>query len=87
MRISDNELKRVLQVGVLAPNDLGDAIESPRPTDWRLIAKLVQEVEAMPDREDMIAALKARIEAGEYNPTAEEIVEAMVRRTVADSIH
>ncbi|MGE0002239.1 MAG: flagellar biosynthesis anti-sigma factor FlgM [Fimbriimonadaceae bacterium] len=34
----------------------------------------------------MVAELKARIEAGDYNPGAEEIVDAMLRRAKADSI-
>ncbi|HRF60794.1 MAG TPA: flagellar biosynthesis anti-sigma factor FlgM [Fimbriimonadaceae bacterium] len=86
MRISDIELKKVLQVGVLAPaEELG--IASPKPTDWRLIARLVGEVIAMPDRDDVVADLKARIEAGTYNPTGEEIADAMIRRAVADRMH
>lgn len=86
MRISDIELKKVLQVGVLAPTEeLG--IDSPKPTDWRLIARLVGEVIAMPDREDMVADLKARIEAGTYRPTGEEIADTMIRRALADRMH
>ena len=84
MRISDNELKKVLQVGVLAPNDLHEHIESPRPTDWRLIAKVVEDVIAMPDREEVVADLKTRIEAGTYKPSGDDIANAMIRRTVAD---
>jgi negative regulator of flagellin synthesis FlgM len=38
----------------------------------------------MPDREEMVASLKARIEAGEYNPSAEDIVDTMIRRAIAD---
>lgn len=87
MRISDVELKKVLQVGVLAPNDLGEHIESPKPTDWRMIARLVDEVIGMPDRESVIADLRARIEAGEYKPTGEEIADAMIRRAIADRYH
>jgi anti-sigma28 factor (negative regulator of flagellin synthesis) len=32
----------------------------------------------------MVASLKARIEAGEYNPTSHEIVDTMIRRAIAD---
>jgi negative regulator of flagellin synthesis FlgM len=86
MRISDAELRKVLREGVLAPNDLFEEVPSPRPTDWRIIARLVDEVIAMPDREEVVADLKARIEAGTYNPTGEEIAEAMIRRAMADRI-
>lgn len=86
MRISDIELKKVLQVGVLAPaEELG--LQSPKPTDWRLISRLVGEVIAMPDRDDVVADLKARIEAGTYKPTCDEIADAMIRRAVADRMH
>jgi len=40
----------------------------------------------MPDREAMISELKARIEAGTYNPTGDEIADAMMRRAVADRL-
>ena len=33
-----------------------------------------------------IAELKAKIEAGEYNPTGDEIADAMIRRSIADRI-
>lgn len=87
MRISDAELRKVLREGVLAPNDLFDEVPSPRPTDWRLIARLVDEVMTMPDRDEVVADLKARIESGSYNPTGEEIADAMIRRAMADRIH
>lgn len=87
MRISDIELQKVMKVGVLAPNDLDRNIPSPKPTDWRLISKLVDEVIAMPDREEVIADLKARIEAGTYNPSGEDIADAMIRRAIADHMH
>lgn len=87
MRISDTELNRVMQTGGvnLVPN--GDGFEpSPRDTDRELIKQLVADVIAMPDREDTIAELKARIEKGEYRPEADDIADAMIRRSIADRI-
>jgi anti-sigma28 factor (negative regulator of flagellin synthesis) len=52
--------------------------------DQELIAATVQRIEAAPDREDRIAELKARIAAGEYMVTGEEIADAMIRRAAAD---
>jgi negative regulator of flagellin synthesis FlgM len=40
----------------------------------------------MPDREDMIAEIKAKIEAGDYQPSSDEIADAMIRRSIADHI-
>ena len=57
-----------------------------RLTDAELIAQIVQEVEAAPDRDQMIADLKARIEAGTYNPTGDDIADAMIRRSIADRV-
>ncbi|MGV3617631.1 MAG: flagellar biosynthesis anti-sigma factor FlgM [Fimbriimonas sp.] len=88
MRISDNEIKKVLSK---APADIVDQIveigeHRGRSEDQAMVEKLTAEVMAMPDREEMIANLRARIEAGTYNPTSEEIVDGMVRRAIADSI-
>jgi len=89
MRISDTQVKKVLSEEWAAYHDaLVGPISKPvgRETDNDLIDKIAAEVTAMPDREEMVAELKAKIEAGEYNPTAEEIVEAMIRRNIADRI-
>jgi anti-sigma28 factor (negative regulator of flagellin synthesis) len=51
-----------------------------------LIEQVTKEVLAMPDRDEMVAELKARIEAGTYNPTGDEIADAMIRRSVADRL-
>ena len=34
----------------------------------------------------LIAELRAKIESGQYNPSAEDIVDGMVRRSIADRI-
>jgi flagellar biosynthesis anti-sigma factor FlgM len=44
-------------------------------------------VEALPDvREDLVQALKARVEAGTYHVSSDEIADLMIRRTWADSM-
>lgn len=87
MRISDNEIKKVL----CAPEDIvGQIVElgedRGRAEDQRLVEETSAKVMAMPDREDVIAELKARIQAGAYNPSADAIVDGMVRRAIADRV-
>ncbi|MBI1334534.1 MAG: flagellar biosynthesis anti-sigma factor FlgM [Armatimonadetes bacterium] len=94
MRISDAEVKKALS-GFTAPDiDTQDenlklvlgveTEEDASERDAQLVKDLTKQVLDMPDREDMIASLKARIESGEYNPSAEEIVDTMIRRSIAD---
>ncbi|OJU63357.1 MAG: hypothetical protein BGO01_04230 [Armatimonadetes bacterium 55-13] len=60
--------------------------ESDREADEKLTAQVTQNVLEMGDREDLVADLKARIEAGTYNPTGDDIADAMIRRSIADRI-
>jgi anti-sigma28 factor (negative regulator of flagellin synthesis) len=88
MRISDEQVQRILEtrnsvVDEIEVLGLQKAIEGP---DAELVKKVTQDVIAMPDREEMIADLKARIEAGTYKPTGEDIVDAMIRRAIADRV-
>lgn len=88
MRISDTEVKKILggQYAIVEDIvDLGNTIQT-RDQDADLIKQTTAEVIAMPDREQMISDLKARIEAGTYNPTGDEIADAMIRRSIADRI-
>jgi anti-sigma28 factor (negative regulator of flagellin synthesis) len=89
MRISDNEIKKKLQSGHYAVvsdiTDLGNSIKT-REKEADHIKQVTAEVIAMPDREYLIADLKARIEAGSYNPTGDDIADAMIRRSIADRI-
>lgn len=90
MRISDNEIKKIANghyaVVVQDIVDLGQTIQT-RTREADIIKQVTAEVMAMPEREDLIADLKARIEAGIYNPTGDEIADAMIRRSIADRIH
>jgi anti-sigma28 factor (negative regulator of flagellin synthesis) len=55
-------------------------------TDQALIQEIAHKVADMPDRDEMVAAIKAKIDSGEYNLTGEEIADAMIRRDMADKI-
>jgi anti-sigma28 factor (negative regulator of flagellin synthesis) len=88
MRISDTEVQKIRSK---TPTTIVEEIlqigeTRVREEDQALVDKLREEVAGMPDREAMIAELKAKIEAGTYNPSAEEIVDGMVRRSIADRI-
>ena len=88
MRISDIEVQKIRHQ---APTNIVDEIvligeTRGREEDQALVERLTEEVARMSDREIMIAELKARIEAGTYNPSAEEIVDGMVRRSIADRV-
>lgn len=91
MRISDNEVKKILghadeQGAQRAFADFSDEPAYDPTNDADLIAKVKSDVMAMPDREEMVADLKARIEAGTYNPSGDEIADTMIRRAIADRI-
>ncbi len=94
MRISDTEVKKALS-GFTAPEVdvqeenlkvvLGvETDEDASERDAQLVKDLTKQVLDMPEREEMIASLKAKIEAGEYNPTSHDIVDTMIRRAIAD---
>jgi anti-sigma28 factor (negative regulator of flagellin synthesis) len=94
MRISDAEVKKALS-GFTAVDQVAEVealkqvlgVESEEVAaerDALLVKDLTKKVMDAPDREDMIASLKERIAAGTYNPSAEDIVDTMVRRAIAD---
>jgi len=87
MRISDEQMKKVIsqlkEQG--AHQDASPLIEPGyRESNGDVISRLTKRILNMPEREELVAQLKARIEAGEYNPTGEEIADAMLRRAIAD---
>ncbi len=90
MRISDNEVKKIVSGEYAIAHEItsiGSEHDKAREeADQALAKQVTRNVVDMPDREDMIASLKARIEAGEYNPSADEIIDTMIRRSVADRI-
>ena len=87
MRISDNEVKKILSGEHALVNEIVQIGEqSDREADEKLAQQVTQDVLAMSDREDMIADLKSRIEAGTYNPSGDDIADTMIRRSIADRI-
>lgn len=87
MKISNEQLQKVADSGgsITPDSALVDAAVI-KLTDKALIEEITHKVADMPDRDDLVAELKARVEAGEYNPTGEEIADAMVRRAIADQV-
>lgn len=85
MKISTAQIEAILKQQE-SPNaeKVDDAVI--RLTDAELIKKVTKSVNEMPDREEMIADLKARIEAGTYQPSGDEIVDTMIRRAIADRV-
>ena len=90
MRISDNEVKKLLTGGPAIVEQIVEIgqgnEEARREADEVLVKQVTAEVVAMSDREEMIAELKARIEAGTYNPSGDDIADTMIRRAIADRI-
>lgn len=88
MRISDTEVKKILSGSDPLVQEIEEiSLEGARNgRDKELIDQIVANVAAMPDRDEVVAELKARIEAGQYNPTGDEIADAMIRRAIADRI-
>lgn len=88
MRISDAEVKKILSHPESAVVKEIDDIEEARVRnqDQIMVHDLTTAVASMPDRDALINDLRSRIEQGTYHPTAEAIVEGMVRRAIADSV-
>lgn len=86
MKISTQQLEKVLkgEGNTLDTAKVDEAVI--RLTDSELIQKVKDSVKSMPDRDAMVAELKAKIEAGQYNPSGDDIADTMIRRTIADRI-
>lgn len=92
MRISDNEVRKLLAQNEGATDspllkeiqEIG--LENDQKEDQEIVRKVVDAIHNMPDREEIIADLRARIENGTYNPTGDEIADTMIRRAIADRI-
>ncbi|MES1227927.1 MAG: flagellar biosynthesis anti-sigma factor FlgM [Armatimonadota bacterium] len=87
MKVSNEQIASVLAHGGAVTQDTAvvDAANI-RLMDRDLIESVVEKVKQMPDRNERIAELKAQIEAGTYNPSADDIADTMVRRAIADRI-
>lgn len=86
MQISDNEIKKLLDSRNLVAAIVEIDEEHSRAADQQLVADITRKVVEMPDREDRIAELKAKIEAGTYSVTGEQIADSMIKRSIADRL-
>lgn len=88
MRISDAEVKKIISHPESSVVRDIDSIEAARlqQQDQTMVEQLTTAIASYPDREELIAELRARIEQGTYRPSAENIVEGMVRRAIADQV-
>jgi len=87
VKISTEQLEKVKALdGRVTPPESIVETSVIRLMNAELIKSVIDEVNSLPDREDMIAELKSRIDAGEYKVTADDIVDTMVRRARADRI-
>ena len=87
MKISSEQLKKVAESGGEVTDDKAMVDEAViRLTDKDLIQDIARKVADMPDRDEMVASIKARIEAGEYDVSGEDVADAMIRRAIADKV-
>lgn len=87
MRISKEQLNKLVSTASYPADERAKADSAViRLMDAGVVRSAVQEILEMPDREELVARLKARIEAGEYDPSGDDIAEAMLRRAVVDSL-
>lgn len=86
MKVSNEQIARVIAEPVITPdaNKVDDAVI--RLVDAELVQSVTKDVLNAPDREAMVAELKAKIDAGTYHVSADDIVDTMVRRAIADRI-
>lgn len=87
MKISTEQLDKVAAVeGLLTPPENVVDTAVIKLMDADLIKAVTAEVNALPDRDEVVAGLKAKVESGEYKASADEIVDTMLRRAKADRI-
>ncbi|HXH61201.1 MAG TPA: flagellar biosynthesis anti-sigma factor FlgM [Fimbriimonadaceae bacterium] len=87
MKISSEQLKKVAESGgTITPDSAVVDAAVIKLTDKSLIEDVARKVADMPDRDEMVAELKAKIEAGEYKVSGDEIADSMIRRAIADEV-
>ncbi|MBS1710964.1 MAG: flagellar biosynthesis anti-sigma factor FlgM [Armatimonadetes bacterium] len=84
MKISNQQIEEIKKGNPVSQTQVDAAVI--RLTDANLISELTAKVNEMPDRDEMVAELKAKIESAAYHPTGEEIADTMIRRAIADRI-
>ncbi len=87
MKISTEQLEKIAaERGRVTPTGAEVDAAVIRLIDADLIQQVTAKVVSTPDRDEMVADVKARIEAGAYHVSSEEIADAMVRRAIADKV-
>ena len=94
MKISMQEVEKILQIDDTAVVEAPGVMELPIPTVAGNVATRSEEVQAVkvaiarePEiRDEIVAEIKAQIESGTYRPSSEDIADLMIRRARADSI-
>jgi len=86
MRVSAVEMQRAHDLGKPIDDVLGAGLHNnvELQAEGRAIAERLSEESDV--REDIVASLRERIEAGTYNVTGAEIADMIFRRAVADRI-
>jgi flagellar biosynthesis anti-sigma factor FlgM len=88
MKVSIDQVRKVLETTKSRPGFAAETLFEQDLTvseDAALIRTVRDQIMAMPEvRAELVEEIKARVARGEYNPSAEDIVEAMIRRTIAD---
>ncbi|GIV02259.1 MAG: flagellar biosynthesis anti-sigma factor FlgM [Armatimonadetes bacterium] len=86
MKVSQEQIKAILKerkAGGFSKNVATGGALTER--DVQLLGELRERIKQMPEiREELVLQVKEQIARGEYNPSAEEIADAMIRRTLAD---
>ena len=90
---SDVDQSRISGAGITftgaiatAPDNPTTAFNMKTPSTFE-IQRVAEIVEGLPDiREDVVESLRARIEAGTYLVSGEQVAEMMVRRFLADQV-
>jgi flagellar biosynthesis anti-sigma factor FlgM len=100
MKISMQEVDRIIQSRIVspiqAPNNVAGAAngQAVNPavsieisSSAQEIQRLKRTVQEMPDvREDMVSAIKSRLDSGNYSVTSNEVADLMIRRAFADTV-
>lgn len=91
MRISEEQVRYAIESRKARINDPATGgiydKEFKSSAEADLVRDIRNEVMAMPEvREEMVLRIKEAVERGEYNVTADDIVDAMIRRDLADRI-
>ena len=94
MRVSGEEYLRISQLKAAVKPVFGTALMRDLLSDERESSVVAREarrvaetVESSPEvRDDIVASLRERIEAGTYQVSGEAIAEMLIRRTLADRL-